>query len=66
MNSNGDPETIEEELELIAEAMRLGNRPLSSQAREKTIDAIGVGMVHDYHNGIMGVSVSFQGSLNSS
>ena len=24
MNSNGDPETIEEELELIAEAMRLG------------------------------------------
>ena len=35
MNSNGDPETIEEELELIAEAMRLGIDPFPPRRERK-------------------------------
>lgn len=35
MNSKGDPETIEEELELIAEAMRLGIDPFPPRPERK-------------------------------
>ena len=43
MNSNGDPETIEEELELIAEAMRLGIDPFPKQKERGKIMRLSLG-----------------------
>ena len=37
MNSSRDPETIEEELELIAEAMRLGIDPFSPKRERNRV-----------------------------
>ena len=62
MNSNWDPAKIEEELELIAEAMRLGIDPFPPRPVENNRCDRRWTVLHDYHNGIMGVCF-FSGSL---